>query len=247
MSQSTEPRHVEISQRTWLRRLFLGCLAIEVFIALADIFLNEFEWLPFSPMQRFFNITREDSLANWWSASQTLLVGLSLWAIFFLARLDGATRAVTRGWAILASFFTFMAVDDGSKLHERLGSSLYDFAERSNGEPTIFDAFPSYAWQLAIAPFFVLMGLYIAWFLWRELQARRERFMVFAALSLLAIAVALDFVEGTDEGIFDVHVVEHFMKTGEEFLEMLANTVFLVLFLRVLTSRWPHLLIRVLP
>ena len=53
---------------------------------------------------------------------QFLLIALVLWMIFLRVReLDGA-KWKARGWAFLTGVFLFLSVDDGSKLHERVGT-----------------------------------------------------------------------------------------------------------------------------
>lgn len=253
---TSDPAHqsavtLEIDGGRLIRTVFLACLSFELFIAFADVFLNHYEWVPWGPMRRLFNITREDGLGNWWSTMQTMFVALTLWAIVIVHRrqaaAEGSSRLTTLGWTVIACFFSFMSLDDGSKLHERLGSTwkrIVDEGARAEGRPRFEEWFPSYSWQLVVAPLFVLMGLFIAAFLWRELKSWRARLMVFAALSILAVALGLDFLEGTDSGVFDEHDVKHFMKVLEESMEMLANTVFLCVFLRVLVDRWPNLDLR---
>ena len=97
---------------------------------------------------------------------------------------------------------------------------------------------------------------------------KRSRLLLLAALACLTLAVGLDFVEGLDaEHPWNLHVhlnrvlgldapadawfsksgvdaVEHFSKSIEEFLEMLANTLMWVIFLRYLTERYEVIRIR---
>jgi hypothetical protein len=124
-----------------------------------------------------------------------------------------------------------MVVDDGAMVHERVGTA---FKQANEGI-----ALPSYAWQFVVAPFFVIMGLYMAWFLWRLGNQSIRRDWLMAALCCLGAAVLLDYVEGVENGylvlVDGLHwsekTIAHFSKSLEEFLEMLGMSFFLILFL----------------
>ena len=73
---------IQVNRQRAINWILLFCLGTEILIVLADIFLNYLEWIPFSPLRRVFNITREDAIGNWFSSIQTLLVGIVLWVIF---------------------------------------------------------------------------------------------------------------------------------------------------------------------
>jgi hypothetical protein len=233
MKTASSPSIVSVHPKTIIWKIFLVMISFEIFIVFGDIFFNYYEWIPSSAMRRFFNITREDSLANWFSSMQTLLVALTIWIIFYLSiPRDKAARLFKKGrsgWLILALFFTFMSLDDGSKLHERLGTF---FKESISAE-----LFLTYGWQIVVAPFFIVIGVYMAWFLWHQLKRSRHFYLAVAALALLGFAMGLDFVEGMDIAALSSHAIEHFMKVFEEFIEMFANTIFLVVFTDVLFAK----------
>jgi hypothetical protein len=105
----------------------------------------------------------------------------------------------------------------------------------------IHEAFPSYHWQMVCGPFFFAMGVFLLWFIWQQFSASKLRYLLLAAVSLYAVAVGLDFVEGLDtspyEGIADYFSttedrVGHMSKALEEFLEMFGTTIFLTVFLK---------------
>ena len=235
----TRPVTIHVNRHNVLKKLLYFCLSTELFIVLADIFLNYYRWIPFRPLRRVFNITREDAVGNWFSSTQTLFVGIVLWSLFAFDRTEGKKW----GWAVLASFFTFMAIDDASKFHERAGSSLSIFAESVPGLETLVEQYPSYTWQVLFGPFLIAMAVYIVWFLWKELDARQYRFWIGTALACLAIAVGLDALEGMDLPSLSSYPSRHFLKLVEEALEMVGNTLFLLTFSSVLLRHTQHVAI----
>ena len=217
--------------------LFVFCLLVEMSLVLLDLWINWQRGSESGAIRRLFNITREDGLASWFAVTQTVFVAISAWIMFAIIRLNQTTKWRAIGWLVVALFFSYMAVDDGAMIHERLGSAF----KQSSG----LGGFPSYAWQLILAPVFVIMGVFLFFFLWRELDRIRDRFTLLLALGCFALAVAMDFVEGMKyvhqdlAGILGIskNTVRHFSKSVEEFIEMLGMTLFLLLFLNQVTRQ----------
>jgi hypothetical protein len=254
------PRCVELTvdPDRLIRSVFLVCLLVNLAFFLLDCFVNYRAWIDISSIRRLFNTTREDGMPSWFGVTQTFMVALTLWLIFVTARQQPGSRWRQTGWLVLALFFTYMAIDDGSALHERLGSALEDIQDSGSGDSwgaALLDVFPSYAWQVFLLPFFGALGLFTLVFLWRELNDTPSRALVAAAVGCMVLAVGLDFVEGLDpdhpwnlytrlaEGLgleslttesYDTpyEVLRHFSKSIEESLEMLAMTVLWIVFLR---------------
>jgi len=229
------------------KKILLYFITFEVLFVLLDLIINFHRLIDYSPIRRLFNITREDGLASWFMSSQTLLVALSLWFIFYLHhKLNIGKKSTKLAWAILASFFTYMSADDGAAIHERLGSTFKLMAKNANTETSnaILAFFPSYAWQIVVLPLFVGMGIFMLFFLWKTFKNDMLMYNVLLAFSMLGTAVVLDFFEGLEPqsplylyqyiinytGI-ELHTVEHFSKSIEECLEMLGITLFLSVFI----------------
>ncbi len=232
-------------------RLFIFCLVIELSLVLLDAVVNYGELTDLGPIQRLFNITREDGLATWFMVTQTFVAALVLWLIFLVHRSRCYGRWQVIAWGFLAGFFTYMAADDGAKIHERLGSVFSELnSSAGSGMPDDLPGrlqaiFPSYDWQLVALPLLAGAGLFMLIFLWREFRDRKGRVLLFVAAGFMAIAVGLDFIEGLDDShawnaqvwireAFDLskYTVRHFAKSLEEFLEMVAISLLLMLFTR---------------
>ena len=235
---------------TWI--VVTGCVCMEIFLVWADAYINAGKRTDLDMVRRLFNITREDGFATWFAVTQTWMVGLTVFAVFLVRRrLDGA-RWRKVGWLVLSLFFFYMAMDDGSEFHERIGSAFKkvhaEAVEEESPETLgakMLQASPSYPWQTLFIPFFGAAGLFMVFFLWRELDSWRLFAVVCVAVGLLAAAVVFDFVEGLDaEYPWNLHdrireqyglsryQVRHFGKSILEFMEMLAMTLFWAVFLR---------------
>ena len=58
-----------------IRRVFWTLLGIELFIVFLDVFVNHYKWISIGATRRMVNITREDSLSNWFSSLHLVAVG----------------------------------------------------------------------------------------------------------------------------------------------------------------------------
>lgn len=219
----------EIRFERALKRVFITCLLVEVAFVFLDMTVNRWQWSDHGAIRRMFNITREDGMASWFAVFQTSMVALTAWTICGLTKLKLGT--VQFRWLIIALFFTYMTVDDGAAVHERVGTAL------SQSEAVA--GFPSYAWQVIFVPFFATVGVYIFISLWMSFATVQERAQVFTAFSCFAVAVAIDFFEGMDNAYLYLYnwfewssrEAKHYSKSLEEFIEMVGMSILLVTFL----------------
>jgi hypothetical protein len=236
-----------------IRWVAIVCIGSELLFLFLDYHVNYGRLTDSGPLRRITNIAREDSLASWFGTTQTLFISLTLWMLWASVKEHG-TRFQSRGWLVLACFFSFMTIDDGVQLHERAGTVFRSVFEHDSedGPPggvfsQVLEVFPSYAWQIIILPIFVALGVFLLFFLWRELRS--------SSRWLVVVAVGLDFIEGLDDdhpwNLYTIMVenidfgdwtqyrfrttpfktLAHFSKAIEEFLEMFANTLLWLAFL----------------
>lgn len=258
-----------LDSRRVIRTILLVCIGLEIAFVLADYWINYREMADIGAIRRMFNITREDGLASFFGVTQTIFVALTLWTTWLVVRRQGSStgrqptagdRWRAAGWFVLAGFFTYMAVDDGAMIHERLGTAVKTLGE----DIRLVEAFPSFGWQLLFVPLLGGLGLFMLCFMWRELGARRSRWLVLAASACMAFAVGLDFIEGLDaqhpwniyaqaaerysldeytHRVFDtggLSALRHFSRSLEETLEMFAMTLLWVVFLGHLARQARH-------
>lgn len=230
-------------------------ILFEIFLVLLDATINYGRWIDIGPIRRLCNIAREDGLASWFMAAQTLMAGVTLGFLFVVSRHRTEARRSARGWGLLALFFIYMAADDGAEIHERIGSAfkaIVRAAPQEEGSASlgarILDFFPSYPWQFILLPIFATIGVLMLIFLWRTLKPAASRSILVLAMGCFVAAVGLDFVEGldpdhpwnlaemlSDRWVHDSGAVRHFSKSLEEFLEMVGMTLLWSLFVRHLT------------
>ena len=228
---------VDGSRVLWV--VLLTCLIIEISLVYLDLVVNWRRGSDVGAIRRLFNITREDGLASLFAVLQTFMVALVVWVNYAVVRQNNRSQYVRWGWLLLALFFTYLAIDDGAAVHERLGTTADTVADQSVGW------FPSYTWQLVVLPFFAAMGLFMLLFLWRQLGSMANRLRILAALGCLALAVGMDFFEGLENGYQWLvqqsgsrpQTIRHFSKSIEEFLEMFAMTLLLISFIAHLADQ----------
>ncbi len=247
-----QPVSVSLRADSIVSRIFWCLLGFELFIVFLDVFINHYEWSSVGSIRRMVNITREDSLSNWFSSLQVIAVGSTVWLTAIAVRNQKEGTYYKKKfycWAGIGVFFIYMGIDDAIKFHERIGTAfkvLLFETDDTSGTGTlgsIYEFFPSYTWQLVFGPFFVSVGFFIVWYLWKELHSKKLWALFLVGICLYAVAIVLDFVEGLNNepyeemgiaGFFSTtgSRIRHMSKALEEFLEMLGTTIFLTIFLK---------------
>jgi len=240
---------VEVELRSGL---ILAAVALFVFgsiavLAFLDVFVNYFQWTDVGAIRRLVNITREDSISNWFSSVLLLITGGIGFLVALACRATGlpGTTETRRTWAwtAIALFFCYMGFDDGTRFHERMGTAfgIWVYGDALGPDTRrVLEFFPSYEWQVLFGPVFALIGLAMLLFLWRELLSPRLRLGLLGAFALYGGAVVLDFIEGLDSSPYrylasvfgtSEFAVGHMSKVLEESMEMAGTGIFLLLFL----------------
>ncbi len=229
--------------------VFWTLMIIAAFFVFIDATINYARWIDIGSIRRLCNIAKESGLAAWFASVQMLATAVVLWLIYAVTKKSGATKGRVRGWLVLAGFFTYLAVDDGAGIHERLGTAL----DKTKSLNWVLEYFPSYSWQVIFGPLFGAMGLFILYFLWREFSRREARLLYILALSCFGLAVGFDFIEGLDEAFEKISLVSglaekfvsHFSRVIEEYLELVGTACFMAAFLRHLSSLTREIRVRV--
>ena len=234
-----------VSDKRIISKMVLILVGIEIFLVLIDAIVNYGKFTDIGALRRMCNIAREDGIATYFAATQTMFAGITAMLVYAVSKQMGKTKKETIGWLVTALFFIYMAVDDASQIHERVGTAFKTIADRSDGGLlwSWLHFSPSYSWQVVFLPIFGGIGLYMSYFLWVELKVSGTRMLVFLALAFMGTAVVLDFIEGLDKAnplniytyikeLYDLgsYTVSHFAKVIEETLEMLSISTFWIVF-----------------
>ena len=243
----TKPVALTISGDRFVKGVFWGLVGCEVLLVLIHKFVD------IAAFRCLVDIASENSVANWFSSTQLLFVGVLLWLIAIAVKnlsRDAPNRRKVWAWAIIAVFFTYMGVDDATQFHEHMGGALdgtLAAADEAGASPgaieSLYNSFPSYTWQVLYGPFYAVMGLFVLGFVWHEVTLRSQRSLLLGGLALYVAAVALDFAGGLEgdpfEGVADFLAttsksVKNYTQAIEEFIEMLGTTFLLRVFLKKL-------------
>lgn len=250
---------IEFDANRLIFLLLIALIGVEILFLVGDEIFDVRGLIGLGPVRRFFDMAREDSLASWFAVTQTWMLGLTAAFIYAVVCVDDDSRWRRVGWAVLAIVFLYMAMDDGTKFHERIGSSVRRIIQGENADSGTrqIGFFPSYTWQLVFLPMFATFGVFILWFLNKELQFVRDKLMVVAAIGLFVLAVTADFFEGIEgqhplnlqswiSTTWDLNIdaIYHYSQSFEEFIEMLAISFLWVVFLRHLVSIAPEIQLR---
>jgi hypothetical protein len=250
---------VRLESRAILRRALVLLLAFEILLVYLDVVVTFFEALEHEALHDLCNIVLEGSLAAWFSSVQTLVVALITALIGVRVAAEPGARRRAVAWWIVAGFFAYMAMDDGSSLHEAVATAIEDAWREAAaaGEPGVLaralQAFPSYPWQVLLLPALGALGLFTAWWSVREMSRRSYRRLVLAGFACFALAVGIDFVEGLETPYRNLgaawslgeDTVPHASGIVEELIEMLGTTFLLYAYLAYLLDLCRDIRVRV--
>ncbi|MDC0357299.1 hypothetical protein OAO01_00655 [Oligoflexia bacterium] len=240
---------LSISPNSALLKLFLVLVSVELLIALLDITINWGRLIDNYHIRRIVNITHEDSIVTWMSCFLFISVAATFWLLAIRAKqCESIWRRLD--WIVLAVLFTYLSLDDGARIHERIGSAFGShikddavWSSSSSWLQQIGSVFPSYYWHVVYMPIFAFMGLCMFFLLWREFKSPFLRMLLVCGLGCYAVSQGLDFIEGLGDGyeyveqLFAIKhsTARHFSKVIEEFLEMFGTTLLLVALLKHFT------------
>ena len=238
---------IDLSKGDFAAKVFWTFFAIDVVLMLLDLLINYAN--PDNPLilRRIFNIAREDGIGTPLGSFQTLCISFVLGLLCLESKASQLSASTARMWGFLSGFFCYLAFDDVSGLHERLGSLVEITFHKSSGSHsnTFFASFPSYTWQICFGPFLAIVLIGMIRHFNREVRDASQRVLLLCALACYVLAVFYDFLEGVD-GLFGrlatalsvrVYTVSHISKAAEEFLELLGSTFFLTAFIKILVSK----------
>lgn len=129
-----------------------------------------------------FSVDEEESLATWWSTLTLAGLGLLTYGIARYRKNDGKLQRIA--WRLLALGFVFLSMDEGCKLHERIGGLV-------SLEGTLEHA----RWILLWLPLGAVAAAVIFWKLWKS-SPRVVVGLIIGSVVFLGGAVGVEAVNG---------------------------------------------------
>ena len=77
---------ITLDPRRVMAIVLVACIGAELAFVFLDYHVNYGRLVDIGAIRRLFNIAREDGLASWFGTAQTMLVALTLWALYAIAR-----------------------------------------------------------------------------------------------------------------------------------------------------------------
>lgn len=224
-------------------------LFVVVVLIVLDVLFTYFRLLPHPQIERFCNMAREDGVGTFVAVIQFFLVAQTAFLLAIAAGNGPASRRRRIAWFGVSAFFCFLSFDDASLFHERVGSVISRIAQNSTSQAQslsgVLDWYPSYAWQLSMGPLYILVGLSLLFFFWREAAHWPIQRLILIGFSCFGFAFILDFlegIEGLDRSIarsleVQTYTIRHLSKVVEESLELVGTSHFLFSFWQILAVR----------
>ena len=219
-------------QLSWY--LWLVCCGLVV----CDSVLTFHDITGYYVFHRIFDMTREESIPNWYASILLFCIALICVLTYRIQRVR-VEKNEAAPWLFFGGFFAFLSMDDGAKIHERLGSFFRELAEEGDGIFTSFqpllEAASTYSWQIFVLPVFLFCAFFILLWGFKNISVHETHRWILLGGFFIAIALGLDYFEGlVDNGVIDLegraiseNAIEHYQRVLEEFLEV---TGFLCIF-----------------
>jgi hypothetical protein len=173
-----------------------------------------------------FDVNREKSFPNLYSAYALLLCALLLGTISLAKRTSG-DRYVAH-WALLGAVFLYLSVDEGLVIHEKLISPLQSALDTGG--------FLRHAWVIPGAVAVLVLGLaYLRFVL--DLPAGIRNLFVVAGALYVGGALGMEMVGGYYLSVFGDTLGQELVTNTEEAFEMLGVVVFVYALLLYLDLR----------
>ena len=223
---------ISIDSQSFPQKLSLYLWMVCCLLVVCDSALTFHDVTGYYVFHRIFDMTREESIPNWYASILLFCIGLTSLLIYVVQRAKGVLRSDASPWLLFSGFFIFLSMDDGAKIHERLGSFFRELTEEGEGIFWVFqdvlDSASTYSWQVFVLPVFLFVGFFML--LWGYQHVRNletQRWVLFGSVCI-ALAIGVDYFEGLVDNevvslegrAFSEDTIAHYQRVIEEFLEM---------------------------
>lgn len=238
---------IEIDSEIFPKRLSAYLFSACCLLVVCDVVFTYLDVTGYYLFRRTFDMTREESIPNWYASILLFLIGLTCALMAAVHRAIQSDRSFVRVWLFFALFFVFLSADDGARIHERAGPFFKDLTVNGVAGFEVFkgvlNSASTYSWQVFVLPVFLFIGFFMLIWGYQNISNNAVRICVLIGVGCIAAAIALDYFEGLvkyeavslEERAFSPETIEHFQRVIEEFFEMIG-------FIFVLRGLWLHLL-----
>lgn len=223
---------VKIDPEIFPKRLSTYLFGVCFLLVICDVVFTYLDVTGYYLFRRTFDMTREESIPNWYASILLFAIALTNAWIFFVSRATRGRRVDYFPWAFFSSFFLFLSMDDGARIHERTGDFFRGLTEDGVGLfisfQGVLETASTWAWQIFVLPVFLFVGFFMLFWGGQRVVNPIARRAVLLGAGAITIAIGLDYVEGLIEfNVIDINNLAisaksfmHFQRVTEELLEM---------------------------
>ena len=223
---------VKIDPEIFPKRLSTYLFGVCFLLVICDVVFTYLDVTGYYLFRRTFDMTREESIPNWYASILLFLIGLTCSLLAVVHRAAKSDRSFVSTWLFFAIFFVFLSADDGARIHERAGPFFKDLTQNGIAGFQVFggvlESSATYSWQIFVLPIFLFVGFFMLIWGHQHIVNKRAKMWLLVGAGCIAAAIALDYFEGLvkynvvslDDRFISAETIEHFQRVIEEFLEV---------------------------
>ena len=223
---------IKIDPEIFPKRLSIYLFGVCVLLVICDVIFTYLDVTGYYLFRRSFDMTREESIPNWYASILLFGIGLTCSLLAVVHRAIKSARSLASTWLFFALFCGFLSADDGARIHERAGPFFKDLTQNGIAGFQVFggvlESSATYSWQIFVLPIFLFVGFFMLIWGHQHIGNKQVKRWVLLGAGCIAVAIALDYFEGLvkykvislDDRVLSAETIEHFQRVIEEFLEM---------------------------
>jgi hypothetical protein len=153
---------------------------------------------------KMFHLGMERNIPSWFATILWLFISLLSLASYYAERIEPAQPQLSWFWLAISTVFLYFSADEAATIHEEAGEFLRSQVDTMS--IAIPQGSPGSPWIVFYAPVFAIFGICFLVFLWNRFSRdRRLKVMLISALGLYAVAISLDYFQGTTDSNSAIH------------------------------------------
>jgi hypothetical protein len=245
-----EPAQVRDNWKLLPRRVLIGALIVDAFLAIAYALTADLPKTPTAkPLTFLFGLNGEGNIPAWFSGAQLLLIGLAFLVLAsWIFQSDERIAALRRLFFTVGLAFVYLSADEVGQVHEKMSAVAQSWHPLYLFEIRLLAAIGFKRRKLhggsIWIPLFAIVGLILLIWLWPQIKKawklwRKE--ILLLALGFAILALGATVVETVGNLLHSS--IEREVQVGiEEMLELVGASVMLYAAMRVLAATGARLL-----